>query len=217
MPCDRYSNVFPGVSLAPVPIESSAEHGDGAPIPGTGAGRVMELPQDSISAGQRGGWLTSLGFWLCLFAAAALYAVVTLSPKALAYATLNREYVANQWRLVSLERQVARLERVIDAEKNDPAFVREQARSDLGIAAPEEQRIPVDSHLHLNIGAGRPELVVAPGELPWYAPLLAIVAGSRSASNACLGGAAVLVLYAFTLLRDSDPESRRLPADLPQV
>ena len=146
------------------------------------------------------GWLTSLAFWLCLFVSAALYGSVTLSPKLLAYFTLNREYHANQWKLVSLEKQVARLQKVIDAQKNDPSFVREQARSDFDIASPDEQRIPVDSHLRLNIGSGAAEAPVVPPDLPWYTPLLAAVAGSHKIGDALLGVAAFLVLYAFTLL-----------------
>jgi cell division protein FtsB len=145
-------------------------------------------------------WLTSLAFWLCLIMSAALYATVTLSPKLLAFLTLNREYRANQWKLVSLKTQVDHLQKVIDAQKNDPAFVREQARSDFEISSPDEQRIPVDSHLRLNIGTGNADLAVVPAELPWYSPLLAIVARSRSVSNTLLGIAAVLVLYAFALL-----------------
>jgi cell division protein FtsB len=145
-------------------------------------------------------WLTSLAFWLCLFAAAALYTTVTLAPKLLVFLTLNREYHANQWKLVSLKKQVDHLQKVIDAQKNDPAFVREQARSDFDVANPDEQRISVDSHLRLNIGTGNADLAVAPAELPWYAPLLATIARSRSVSNTLLGIAAILVLYAFALL-----------------
>ena len=148
----------------------------------------------------RDDWLTSLGFWLCLVAAAALYATVTLSPKLLTFLTLNRAYRVNQWKLVSLERQVDHLQKVIDAQKNDPAFVREQARFDFDTASPDEQRIPVESHLRLNIGTGAANLQVAPAELPWYSPLLAAVGRSRHVSNALLFIAALLVLYAFAML-----------------
>ena len=146
------------------------------------------------------GWLTSLAFWLCLFAAAALYGTVTLSPKLLAFLTLTRQYQANQWKLVSVEKQVGHLQKVIDAQKNDPAFVREQARCDFDVASADDERIPVESHLRLNIGTGNPDLQVVPAELPWYSPLLAVVARSRNVSNTLLGIAAALVLYAFSLL-----------------
>ncbi|MGE5192991.1 MAG: septum formation initiator family protein [Deltaproteobacteria bacterium] len=146
------------------------------------------------------GWLTSLAFWLCLFTSAGLYATVTLSPKLLAFLTLNRQYHANQWKLVSLEKQVDHLQKVIDAQRNDPAFVREQARSDFDVAGPDDERIPVESHLRLNIATGKASLPVVSADLPWYSPLLAVVARSRNVSNALLGIAAILVLYAFALL-----------------
>ncbi len=146
------------------------------------------------------GWLTSLAFWLCLFAAAALYATATLSPKLLTFLTLNRQYHANQWKLVSLERQVDHLEKVIDAQKHDPGFMREQARCDFDVASPDDERIPVESHLRLNIGTGSANLTVAAAELPWYSPLLATAARSRNVSNALLLAAALLVLYAFGML-----------------
>lgn len=148
----------------------------------------------------RQGWLASVLFWVCLFTAAALYATVTLSPKLLAYLALDRECRINQWKLVSQERQVAHLQRVIDAQTNDPAFVREQARSDVGTAAQDEQRIPVDPHLRLNIETGNSGLPVAHTDLPGYAVLLEFVARSRRVGNALLGAAAILVLYAFSRL-----------------
>jgi len=145
-------------------------------------------------------WLTSLAFWLCLFASAALYGTVTLAPKLLTFLTLNRQHLANQWKLVSLEKQVGHLQKVIDAQKNDPAFVREQARSDFDVAGSDDERIPVESHLRLNIGTGNADLQVVAAELPWYSPLLSVVARSRNVSNTLLGVAAVLVLYAFAML-----------------
>ncbi len=147
----------------------------------------------------RAGWPRHC-FWLCLFTAAALYATATLSPKILAFLVLDREYRTNQWRLVSQERQVAHLQRVIEAQTNDPAFMREQARSDLGMADSDEQRIPVEAHLRLNIGSGNSGLSAMHAELPRYAVLLEFVASSHRVGNALLGAAAILVLYAFARL-----------------
>lgn len=148
----------------------------------------------------RQGWLPSLAFWLCLFVAAAFYGTVTLSPKLLAYLVLDRQYRTNQWRLVLEEKQVERLKKVIEAQTNDPAFRREQARSDLDMAGADEQRIPVESHLRLNIETGTAGAPAARPELPAYAVLLEFVARSRSVGNTLLGAAAILVLYAFSRL-----------------
>ena len=160
----------------------------------------MPLSANSASRESGQGWLTSLAFWLCLFTAAALFGTVTLSPKLLAFLVLDREYRTNQWRLVSQERQVAHLKKVIDAQTNDPAFRREQARSDLDVANSDEQRIPVESHLRLNIETGNTGLSATNPELPRYAALLEFVARSHRVGNAMLGAAAILVLYAFTRL-----------------
>jgi len=147
-------------------------------------------------------WITSLAFWLCLFTSAVLYGTVSLAPKLVAYFNLSRDYQANRWKLFSVEKQVDRLEKVIEAQTNDPAFVREQARSAFDVASPDEQRIPVDSHLRLNIESGGAERPAAPRALPWYAPILGLVASSRVLGDAMLGMAAVLVLYAFGRLYD---------------
>lgn len=160
----------------------------------------MPLVAQPDSHEPRQSWLVSLLFWLCLFTAAALYATVTLSPKLLAYLVLDREYRLNQWKLVSQERQVAHLQRVIEAQTNDPAFVREQARSDFSISDSDEQQIPVEAHLRLNIETGNSALPAVQPELPRYAVLLEFVARSHHVGNTLLGAAAILVLYAFARL-----------------
>jgi hypothetical protein len=148
------------------------------------------------------GWFTSIAFWICLFMAAGLYGTVALAPKLLAYVGLETEYRANQWRLAEIDRQVCHLQRVIDAHTTDPAFVKEQARNAFEVAGADEQRIPVDSHLRLNI-----ESAPAPAasrtssrRLPWYAPLLACVASSHRVGNGLLLGSAALIVYAFAFL-----------------
>lgn len=142
----------------------------------------------------------SLTFWLCLFTAAALYAAAALSPKLYVHGALQAEYQSNQWQLVSLERQVAQLRRVTEAQRNDPAFVRAQAQSDFEVPAPGEERIPVDSHLTLQIGPGRAEATARRTALPAYMPLVGRIAASRTWSDALLATAAALVIGAFALL-----------------
>jgi len=145
-------------------------------------------------------WLTSLAFWCCLFVAAGLYATVVLSPKLLAYLILDREYVANQWRLVELSREVAHFDKVIQAQTHDPAFIREQARDAFDVAPPNEQRIPVDSHLRLTIELATKPPAMPSRTLPWYTPVLGTVANSRGVGNFLLGSAAILVFFAFAFL-----------------
>jgi cell division protein FtsB len=156
------------------------------------------FPRESPRGAVLGG-ISSLLFWLCLFAAAALYAGVALSPKLIAHAALRETSDANQRRLVSLERHVEQLRRVIAAQKDDPAFLREQARSDFDITKPGEQRIPVEPHLTLQIGAGL-DTAAPQAAPPAYMPIAQIIAGSRSIADCLLAAAAVLVVGAFTLL-----------------
>jgi cell division protein FtsB len=168
----------------------------------------MSVDFETRHTGSLLGALSSLGFWLCLFVAAALYAAVALSSKLCTYGSLRAEFETNQWRLVTLERQVAQLRRVVAAQQHDPAFVREQAQSDFELSRPGEQRIPVDSHLTLHIGPGRIAATVRPVSFPVYAPLARKIATSRELSNSLLAAAAALVIGAFTIFpahRSPDP------------
>ena len=80
---------------------------------------------------------------------------------------------------------------------------------DFDVVGPDEQRIPVESHLRLDIGTGNADLAVAPQDLPWYAPLFAAVAHSPRVADTLLGLSALVVLYAFTFLPISSPASPR--------
>jgi hypothetical protein len=161
----------------------------------------MTTPPPNIYQAWRDG-LSSLIFWICLFVAAGMYATVSLAPKLLTYLDLEFDYRINQWKLVELDRQVSHLDRVIKAQTSDPAFIQEQVRSAFDVTRPEEQRIPVESHLRLNIEVAAPAARNAAPTLPWYAPLVAVVAGSRDIGTALLCTAAALVLFAFTFLYD---------------
>lgn len=157
-----------------------------------------------FTAGSRtGGWggaLSSFVFWVCLFVAAGCYACVVLAPKLIVYETLTAEHDANHWRLVALERQVEGLRKIIVAAQNDPAFVRELARSDFEVAHPDVQRIPVDPHLMLQIGGSRSEAPLRRGTLPAYAPALRWFAASPNLGSVLLAVASGLIISAFTLL-----------------
>ena len=104
---------------------------------------------------------------------------------------------------MSLEKQVEHLQKVIDAQKNDPAFVREQARFDFDVASPDEQRIPVESHLRLNIGTGNADLAVVPAGTPLvFAPVRRrrpfAVCGQHAAGNR--GGPRAVRLHVSTTI-----------------
>lgn len=146
--------------------------------------------------------IRTLAFWPCLLFAAALYAAVALSPPLLTYLTLRQQHHEGQLRLVSLKDQVDRGQKVIDALKHDPNFAKEMARADFKVAHPDEQRIPVDAALALPHHAAGPDLTVAPPDLPWYAPLIRLVADHHQFGNLLLAIAAGLVIYAFAWLQE---------------
>jgi len=158
------------------------------------------LESEGPSDGAWGSAFSSVFFWVCLFVAAGCYAAVVLAPKLIVFETLEAEHAANQWRLVALEKQVDGLRKVIAAAQNDPAFLREMARSDFAVAHPDEQRIAVDAHLTLQIGGNRSQVPVRRATLPAYAPLLQWFAGSRRMGDLLLVAAGGLIIGAFTLL-----------------
>lgn len=92
-----------------------------------------DTPRDSI--------FPSIAFWLCLFLSAGLFAVVVLVPKLLVTERLAARHRQLEQRLDGVERRNAHLDQVIEAFHNDPEFVAEVARFDLGATGPGEQRI----------------------------------------------------------------------------
>lgn len=146
--------------------------------------------------------LRTFAFWPCLLFAAALYATVALASPLLTYITLRQQHDELQLRLVALEDQVSHAEKVIDALQHDPAFAKAQARADFHAASPNEQRIPVGGTLALAAPAASPQIAITPPDLPWYTPLIRLVADHRQLGNILLAVAAGLVIYAFAWLQD---------------
>jgi hypothetical protein len=106
-------------------------------------------------------------------------------------------------RLLSVDRQVSRLQQVIDALRHDDTFAQELAWSDFRGAAPDEQRIAVQSPLTLEVRPATPTVMVAPPDLPWYTPVIRLVAEDDAVANLLLCFAAGTILYAFTFLGGS--------------
>jgi cell division protein FtsB len=160
-------------------------------------------PADSGTTAAEPGWLASLLFWLALLVGAALYGVVALAPRYLAYLESWRDFRANQVQLVALQQNERYLERTVAALGRDPQFAAELARVDFNAVRPGEETIPVDPHLSLDART-EPEVRVTSPRLPWYAPLVAIVAEQERLRRNLLIAAAVTVLFAFTFLHESE-------------
>lgn len=165
----------------------------------------MDAPRDDHATDERldaGSWLVSVAFWLCLFGCAAVYAGVALSPKLVAYLELRREYIADQHRLVALERRNQHLERVATALETDPHFAEELLRVNLDAAEPGEERIAVDPSHHLRVEREAVEAAEIPA--PWYLPVVRLLAEDDGLRRRLLVGTAVTVVLAFALLHDAN-------------
>lgn len=173
------------------------------PHPRSSTGRIRTAFMSSGTSTRRSALLlaglSSLAFWVCLFAAAGCYALVVLAPKLCAFCALDAEHESNQWRLVALEHQIARLKSVTEAQQRDPAFIRQQAESDFAVAPADEQRIPVEAHLTLHIGSAQPEPGRRAVSLPPYFSIVWFVSRSREIGDGLLAVAAILVVGAFTI------------------
>ena len=143
----------------------------------------------------------SLACWFCLLLAAVLYAAVALSPKLVALTLLRHEHEQNQERLVALEKQVERIERISEALEHDPEFNAALARADFEQVRPGEQRITVQPHLALELRPSAANLKLPDLPLPWYVPLLEVFSENRRLSNIVLGLAAALALLSFLAVR----------------
>jgi cell division protein FtsB len=157
--------------------------------------------------------IVSAAFWLCLFAAAGLYAAVALAPKFHTYLELKQQHRAGQMELVKLEQQVHYLQKVVNALETEPAFSAELARIDFDASRPGDERIPVDPSLRLDDRSRETE---PPLPLPvsrWYEPFLDPLARNTRLRGGLLAIAAVLVIGAFTFLQESQTPAAVRSAD----
>ena len=146
--------------------------------------------------------ITSLLFWLCLFAAVGMYGVCALSARVVAWADLDREHRSRQAELVGKQREVRHLQRVADALESDPEFAARLARSELAASTPGAEVIPVPEELvfdPLATNAAAPETVIADA---WFVPVFRHVAGDDQLRTRLWIGSAGLLLFAFGVLHD---------------
>ncbi|MSR58031.1 MAG: septum formation initiator family protein [Planctomycetaceae bacterium] len=144
--------------------------------------------------------LRSVAFWLCLFVAAGLYAAVVLSPKWLVFSALAHQFESNQRHLLELNQRVERLRKLAAALESDPAFAREEARSEFDLLRPQEQRIRFESPVTLDVGPARLARKSPQNAAAGYSAWLRQIAGSRRLVDSLLAVAAGLVVFAFGCL-----------------
>ena len=152
------------------------------------------------------GMVISLVFWLFLFAAGILFAIVSLSPKLLVYLQLRSQFDVNQRRLVMLEQQAEQLRRVINAIRTDTDFAAELTRIEFDAVLPGEEVIPVDSALKLDARSVETPLPDFPAASEWYEPLVNHLASDHELRMGFLACAMLLVIVSFTLLQPMNHE-----------
>ncbi len=169
----------------------------------TATAETCETQEPSAEAKAEGSWAVAVLFWGTILIAAFLYAAVALSPKLVFYLNLRNDHYQTQVELVTLERKVMYLRKVMHALENDPSYTAEQARVELGTERPGDERIAVDQSLHLAGDADFDPSLFKKSILPWYTELLKVFANDAKTRRGFLITAVGIVLFAFTFFQES--------------
>jgi hypothetical protein len=169
-------------------------------IPVNNAAQTPETPAE-VAAGNS--WVVAILFWGLILVAGGFYAAVAISPKFYVYLHLRDEHYRTQVELVTLERRVMYLKRVMHALEHDPSFAAEQARVEFGAERPGDERVAVDESLHFAPDPDFDPKRFKQSILPWYVPLVEVFAGDQKTRRGLLIAAGVFSLFAFTFLQES--------------
>ena len=153
-------------------------------------------------------WIISLAFWLMLFTASAMYALVALAPRWIDNMQLVADKQANKRRLLALEQEVEDMNTVLVAVESDPEFKAELARLDFSVKRPGDEDIPVDERYLVDARSRAGDIQAEP-ILPWHAAFVRPFAESDSLRRLTLFAAAVLTIVAFTFVQESQEAQLR--------
>lgn len=144
----------------------------------------------------------SLAFWTTLLIAALLYGSVALAPRLSAWIEIRHVYLTNAHQLQALESEVDYLERVRDALRSDPEFVRRMAAASIAEDTGEADVIPVSGDLVFGsedqLQERLPEV-----QVPLGTAVVRRFASDRQLRFVLLVSAGLLVVFAFTVLNGS--------------
>jgi hypothetical protein len=149
------------------------------------------------------GAMISLVFWCSLVVAVGIFSVIAFAPKWLAHVELWNRRQANQVRLVTLERQVSDLGKVVHSLETDAEFAAQLARIDFDASRPGDERIAVSADHALDARTAPSAFSRPAVSLPWYAPLLCLFAYNDTIRYCLLTIAAAIAIMAFTFLHES--------------
>ncbi|MCH2200838.1 MAG: hypothetical protein MK102_02625 [Fuerstiella sp.] len=136
---------------------------------------------------------------MTLLTAALMYGSVAIAPRLYAWIDIRHGFIQNAHQLKTLETEVDYLERVRDALKSDPEFVRRMANASIAEGAGDEELIPVSGELLFGsedqLKERIKEIEATPGTT--LAKRLAVDRTLRDVLLVCAG---LLVIFAFTVL-----------------
>jgi len=147
-------------------------------------------------------WAVSLAFWITLLIAVLMYAAVAVAPRLHAWMDVRHSYLTNAHQLQALEAEVDYLERVRDALKTDPEFLRRMTTASMANDPADAELIPVSGSL---VFGSSDELQQ---RLPSVEPLVGVsvvrrLAADRTLRSGLLVSVSVLIVFAFTVLNGS--------------
>ena len=155
------------------------------------------------------GFVVSIAFWSCLFAAAACFAAVSLAPKYVTWLSVAVQHADNQRRLVVLERQMLQLKEVVSALRTGSGVCRGVCASGVRRGSTRRRGAAVAPELRLDPQRTGPLAASASRLFPPWFSIVAVLAQDRPLRTGLLVAAATLVIVAFTFLHE--PVSRRFP------
>ncbi|SFJ54133.1 hypothetical protein [Planctomicrobium piriforme] len=163
----------------------------------------METPDTTPSAGWKS-LVLSLLFWPSLGGAAALTALLVLSPRLVENESLQVRFERNAARLTEAEHETRHLAQVVQALRNDPDFIARVTTSELSALPRGAVQVSVDSSLEFDARA--PAAVAAPermiGSPPGVVALLEAFSRPGPVRWRCMTSVVVLTLLAFCCLNE---------------
>ena len=164
---------------------------------------TMDSPQLQQPVTASPAWIVSLCFWIALTLAACVYAVVALAPKFSVWNQVRHEYRGNARHLMALEQDVEYLERVEEALRTDPEFVRRLAGESRQYNDGTSELIPVSGELLFGYVDPAENAAQKLSEPPPYHHAISTLASHSTLRVSLLAFSALLTVFAFTFLNDA--------------
>ncbi|WP_437206416.1 hypothetical protein [Planctomicrobium sp. SH664] len=154
------------------------------------------------------GWGWTLLFWMSLYAAGFLLAIICLSPRYVATQRLKDKFDRNAHQLSLLQQEVEQLDLVARALQTDPDFVARMIRTELSGERPSSLLVVedgLDFHPHQPVTAVTTSAIAEPSPVPAWIELLVTDDNLRTR---CQWTLITLVAFGFLILNDTFASGR---------